>query len=285
VITRRVVFVTAVLVATAVLAPGGPAGATVDGTYAALGDSFAAGPLIPNQIDPLGCLKSDHDYAHVAAPLIGETLEDVTCSGATTGDMFEPQDVFPGPQPAQLDALDTATEVVTLTVGGNDIGFADIVLDCVTVWPFGSPCKDEFTGGGSDEISERIAATAPLVASVLSAIHERAPQADVFVVGYVAILPDRGRGCWPTMPIALGDVPYLRAKHRELNAMLAARAAAGGATYVDVYTPSIGHDACAGVSNRWVEPVVPAVPAAPVHPNANGMANVGAIIAATINAS
>ena len=45
-------------------------------TTSALGDSYAAGPLIPNQLLPLGCLKSDHNYAHLAAPSIGLTLRD-----------------------------------------------------------------------------------------------------------------------------------------------------------------------------------------------------------------
>jgi len=58
--------------------------------YAALGDSYAAGPLIPNPTLPLGCLKSDHNYPHLAAPGIGLTLRDASCSGATTVDMTNP---------------------------------------------------------------------------------------------------------------------------------------------------------------------------------------------------
>ena len=74
------------------------------------------------------------------------------------------------------------------------------------------------------------------------------------------------------MPIAYDDVPYLRAKEHELNAMLGTQAASAKAVYVDTYTPSIGHDACQIETVRWVEPVVPTAPAAPVHPNADGMA-------------
>ena len=76
---------------------------------------------------------------------------------------------------------------------------------------------------GRDEISERIQATAPLVAAVLQGIHTRSPKARVFVVNYAAILPDEGPGCWPQMPITDGDVPYVRAKQKELNAMLGRR--------------------------------------------------------------
>ena len=60
--------------------------------------------------------------------------------------------------------------------------------------------------------------------------------------------------------------------------MLAAQAAAAGATYVDVYGPSLGHDACQLPGIRWVEPVVPLSPAAPVHPNALGMQGMAAVL-------
>jgi hypothetical protein len=92
----------------------------------------------------------------------------------------------------------------------------------------------------------------------------------VVLVGYPAILPDSGYGCWPTVPIAFGDVPYLRGIAKALNSMLASAAAAGGASYVDTYTPSIGHDTCRSASTRWVEGLVPAASAAPFHPNATG---------------
>jgi hypothetical protein len=116
---------------------------------------------------------------------------------------------------------------------------------------------------------------------VLDAVHARSPQARVLVVGYPAIMPDTGSGCWPSMPIAFNDVAYLRAKEKELNAMLAAQAAAHGATYVDTYTPSIGHDVCTSSSVRWVEPIIPGNTAAPVHPNARGMAGMAAAVAVT----
>src|SRR5215475_9734816 len=61
--------------------------------YVALGDSYAAGPLIPNQLSPLGCLKSDHNYAHLATSTLGLTLADASCSGATTADMTQTQEV------------------------------------------------------------------------------------------------------------------------------------------------------------------------------------------------
>jgi hypothetical protein len=62
--------------------------------------------------------------------------------------------------------------------------------------------------------------------------------------------------------------------------MLATQAAANGATLVNWYAASIGHDACKGSSTRWVEPLVPTNPAAPIHPNLAGMTGAAGILAA-----
>ncbi len=251
--------------------------------YVALGDSYAAGPLIPFPVLPLGCLKSDRNYPHLTASRTGLPLRDASCSGAQTEDMFAPQGVEPdGPNPPQLDSLDASTTVVSLTIGGNDIGFGEIAEGCVVVNPFESPCRDKYTAGGVDQLSERIAATASKVDAVFDAIRARSPQARTFVVDYAAIFPETGHGCWPQMPVGFADVPYLRAKQRELNAMLASEAAANGATLVSWYQASIGHDACKGPLTRWVEPVVPLNPAAPIHPNAAGMRGAANVLAAAI---
>lgn len=267
------------------LAPA-PAGAQTPGRYVALGDSFTAGPLIPNQsLAPLGCLRSDQDYPHEVQRALGfAQFADVSCSGADTDDMTSEHGVFPGPNPPQFNALTPDTTVVTLGIGGNDIGFSSIIEDCVTLSPFGSPCRDRFTSGGVDQLAQRIAATAPDIAATIQGIHARAPGADVYVVGYPAIVPDSGYGCWPSMPIAWNDVAYLRSTHKALNAMLATQARANGATYVDVYTPSIGRDVCRSAGTRWVEPLVPGNPAAPVHPNARGMDGMAAAVTAAIRA-
>lgn len=249
--------------------------------YTALGDSFAAGPLIPNPVTPLGYLKSSNNYGRIAQRTLAfAEFRDATCSGAETEDMFAPQNVSPGgPNPPQLNSLSTETQLVTLTIGGNDIGFSDLAQDCVSVLPFGSPCRDRYTRGG-DQISARIAATASQVNAVLDEIRVRSPLAKVLVVNYSAIFPHSGSGCWPRMPVTPRDVAWLRSKHVELNAMLANQAAANGATVVDVYAASAGRDACAGSGTRWVEPYVPGNAAAPLHPNLRGMQAMAAMVVA-----
>jgi lysophospholipase L1-like esterase len=250
--------------------------------YVALGDSFTAGPLIPLQIQPFGCLKSNNNFAHLSSRELGLPLKDPSCSGAETEDMTNAQNVTPGPNPPQFDSLSAATTVVTLQIGGNDIGFTEIAENCASPSPQGTPCQDRYVVNGRDEISERVQATAPLVSTVLQGIRERAPSARILVVNYAAILPDSGPGCWPQIPITEGDVPYVRAKQKELNQMLADQAAANGAELVDWYTASIGHDACQPPVIRWVEPFVPANAAAPLHPNLIGMMGASELLTAAL---
>jgi len=251
-------------------------------TYTALGDSYAAGPLIPNQsLNPLGCLRSDHNYAHLTAEARGLTLTDVSCSGATTNDMTEAQNVEPGPNPPQFNGLSASTGIVSLTIGGNDIGFTEILENCITYNPFSTPCKNQYDSGGHDQLAERIANAAPKVAAVLQGIHTRSPNARVFVVNYPDILPT-GSGCWPQVPLAYGDVPYLHATEERLNSMLATEASLYGATVVNWYGASVGHDACKSSSTRWVEPLIPSELTAPVHPNKAGMAGAATVLEAAI---
>jgi GDSL-like Lipase/Acylhydrolase family len=255
----------------AIVALAAPAPAAAD--YVALGDSYTAGPLIPLQIQPFGCLKSNNNYAHIAQRTLAfAEFRDPSCSGAETEDMTQPQGVTPGPNPPQFDSLQPDTELVTITIGGNDIGFSSIAEDCFTFQRTGSPCRDQYVQNGRDEISERIQAAAPLVAAVFDGIHTRSPQARVFVLTYAAIFPEGDLfGCWPQMPVAEGDMVYLREKQKELNAMLVEQAGLHDVEVIDWYQASIGHDACKPPGIRWVEPAIPANAAAPVHPNLLGM--------------
>jgi lysophospholipase L1-like esterase len=251
--------------------------------YVSLGDSYVAGPFIPNPTLPLGCLKSDHNYPHLSAGGIGLPLRDPSCSGAKTDHMTQQQNVDPdGPNPPQFNSLDGSTTVVSLTIGGNDIGFSEVAQSCITYNPFSHPCQDKYNSGGVDQLHNRIVATAPKVAAVLQGIHARSPAARVFLVNYPAIFPETGNGCWPQMPISFSDAPYLRAKEQELNQMLATQAAANGATLVSWYAASIGHDACKSSSTRWVEPLVPGNSAAPIHPNAAGMQGAANVLVSAV---
>lgn len=258
------------------------------GKYVALGDSYTSGPLIPTQVD-LNCTRSNHDYPSLVASSVGSaSLTDVSCGGATTSDILNPGSGELGiGVPAQIAAVTASTALVTVGIGGNDIGFSGIIESCAEASlhnPFGSPCKDQYDSGGVDQLLARINATAPKVTAVLAAVHAAAPGARVLLVGYPDILPTSGIGCWPVVPISWGDVPYLRGTELNLNSMLAAVAAANNAQYVDTYTPTIGHDVCKSSGTRWIEGLIPGTSAAPFHPNAAGEQAMAAAVAAALNA-
>jgi lysophospholipase L1-like esterase len=250
--------------------------------YAALGDSYTAGPAIPAQVDA-NCARSDHDYPSlVAAADHASGFTDASCSGATTVQMWQAQ----GTNAPQLDAVDRDTTLVTLQIGGNDIGFGPIIATCAALTatdPAGSPCKEHYTASGTDQLTVNVLRTAPKVGAVLSELRKRAPHARVAVVGYPDLLPDDGTPCTsPVVPFAAGDFPYLRDTEKKLNAMLRVEAWLHGDTYVDTYTPTVGHDMCKAPADRWIEPLVPASPAAPAHPNAKGEQAMAAAVLARI---
>jgi lysophospholipase L1-like esterase len=282
------------VVVLAALLPTSATAATGD-HYVALGDSYTAGPLIPPpNPDFPGCIKSLNNYPHLVAKDLNLQLKDASCSGAKTTDMTKSQDVDPNPDPPpQFSALNSTTKVVTITIGGNDIGFTEISQNCASTTNSGTPCQDRYVNNGTDEISERIKNTAPKVAKVLQGIHQRAKNAAVYVVNYLPILPDDQDppdGCWPTVPITDSDAKYLRDKEVELNDMLAdqvaADPAANKAKLVDAYKAGIGHDACVtDPTARWVEPEVAPVGAAPLHPNIHGMNGYAKEVEAAIKSS
>jgi lysophospholipase L1-like esterase len=239
------------------------------GRYVALGDSFTAGPLIPRQHGrPAACMRSDRNYPSlVARALRPEGFSDVSCTAATTVDMRRPQRFLFGHNRPQLDALTRDTTLVTLGIGGNDIGYSKIVFTCARLSltrPRGNPCTTHY----GDALDRKIDETAPKVGGVLRDIRERAPRARVVVVGYPRALP-RHTGCWPVVPAADGDLPYLDRFERNLNGMLADEASAHGADFVDTYRGGTGHDMCS--RDKWVEGILLTHVAAPVHPNARGM--------------
>ncbi len=256
------------------------AGASVP--YVSLGDSFTSGPFIlpPALGAPLDCLQSARDYSHLSASALGLSLTDVSCSGATTSNFSTAQY---SDQPPQFNALSSSTQVVSVGIGGNDNGlFLNTLITCGAedlVFPFGTPCKSTY----GHTLAEKIAADGPVVGAALAHIHSVSPSAKVFVVGYPDILPQSGN-CWPTVPLTTGDTAYLNGMEKELDAMLSSEASTNGATYVDTYTPSIGHDACKSLSVRWVEPLLPESDAFSVHPNEKGMAEDAKLVEAAMRA-
>jgi lysophospholipase L1-like esterase len=254
-----------------------PAGAHADpGPYVALGDSYTAGPLVLNLVGrPTGCGRSDRNYPALVKAAAGITqFRDVSCSGATTVNMTAAQPVLLGRHAPQFDALRADLKLVTIGIGGNDVGLVGMATRCLVLGllaPTGSTCRRIFAKPeGGDRIADQIAATAPRIAATLQGIHERSPQARVLIVGYPAVMPQRGRGCYPLVTLSPNDMAYIDEMLRRTNAMLAEQAAANDAEYVDTFDESIGHDLCAPLGTRWFEGLLPLAPAFPLHPNALG---------------
>jgi lysophospholipase L1-like esterase len=237
--------------------------------YVALGDSYSAasGVLPPDPTSPL-CARSTSNYPHVIAAKTGAQLTDVTCGAAQTKDYFTGQ--YPGVAP-QLDALGKRTQLVTMTIGGNDNNtFISAIAECgvagLSTLGQGSPCKDMYGTSFTDAITKT---TYPALVKSLMAVGKAAPHARVAILGYPWILPRTG-GCFDKMPVATGDVPYLRGVEATLNSAVRRAAAATGATYVNLGKVSEGHDACQPMGVRWVEPVLQGTNPVVVHPNALG---------------
>jgi lysophospholipase L1-like esterase len=239
--------------------------------YVALGDSYSAasGVLPPDPTAPPQCLRSIWNYPHVLAAATGAQLTDVTCGAADTGDYAGAQ--YPGVAP-QLNALSPSTQLVTMTIGGNDSGvFINSLLACgqagLTTLGKGSPCKDRY--GASFENTIR-STTYPSLVQALKAVRAKAPKAKVGILSYPWITPATGPGCFDRMPVAEGDVPYVRGIQTTLNDAVRRAAAAAGVTYVDLNGVSEGHDACQPIGVRWIEPVLQGTNPVIVHPNALG---------------
>jgi lysophospholipase L1-like esterase len=249
------------------------------GPYVALGDSYTSAPLVPNPTgNPILCGRSTNNYPQDVKRAISPTsFTDASCSSATTADMTQSQSLEGGLQtaPPQFNALGAQDALVTVGIGGNDAGLIGVAEECAKLdaaWPFGSRCKSHYNSGGTDTEVAKINATGPKVASTIRGIHARAPQARVLVVGYPDGLPQNGSTCYPVVPYSSGDVTYFNSLELKLNAVIKQAAQANGATYVDTFSSSIGHDACKG-SSAWVNGIIPTSAAFPLHPNAAGEAN------------
>ncbi len=290
--------VTAITATTATFVAAPSAGAhsaagTAGSTYVALGDSYAAGFGLPLPATPTrpafpGCAQTSMNYPHQLAAQLSLELTDVSCSGATTADFFAPQEVAGPNPPAQLDVVKALQpDLVTVTIGGNDLGFSSIAQNCLAASPDGplfrhltfASCSAYFASpaGSADNPDARVAAVGAKVRAALTAVQSAAPNARILVIAYPAIAPDASNtppgGCFAAnrIPIRIvsglpltsafpytdTDVPFLARLQQRLDAEIAEATRLSGGSYADIYQASLPHSACSPESTRWVEPVVP----------------------------
>jgi lysophospholipase L1-like esterase len=243
------------------------------GRYVALGSSMAAGPGIRPTAPgaPFGSGRSARNYAHLVAEQLGLDLLDVTFSGATTANVLTERQRS---APPQIEALDGSEEVVTITIGGNDVGYVPLLM-----------------GASLPSLARRLPAIRELLdrdaritaldgigdalRAVGAAVRQRAPQARVMFVDYLTLLPAAGV---PAAPLS--------AEHTELGRWVASRleeataeaAQATGCAVVRAGQASRDHHGWSpdpwAVAAGWPLPWRPA----PFHPNAAGMRAVADLI-------
>jgi lysophospholipase L1-like esterase len=251
--------------------------------YVALGDSAAAAPLVPDAADPPGCLKSTNNYPSVLARrLAAGNFTDVSCSGATTADITDrAQQIRGGVVPPQIDAVGTDTELITITIGGNDVGLASSAAGCRRASLTQPPCFAEFAAGATDRFSAAIRKQVPAWEAMVDAVRTKAPHARIVLVGYGTYI--RPGGCFGQQPINPKDADYFQAKVNELDDQQQALAARMNIDFFDARPVSVGHDMCADPENRYFEGFLLTHLAAPLHPNAMGAGAVGNALADRID--
>jgi lysophospholipase L1-like esterase len=220
----------AAVTATLLLATGAHA-TTIN--YVALGDSYSSGVGTRTYIsDGTSCQRSPSAYPELAAGRIGATLTFDACGGATTTDVLN----------NQLAHLTSATNFVTISIGGNDAGFTNVIQKCALPWPYN--CTSDINNAVAF-----IQGTLPgRLDSVYGAIRGHAANAKVVVVGYPRLF--NGQTCNLGARISATEEGQLNNAADILAGVISARAAAHGFTFVDPRTAFSTHEICA--STEWL---------------------------------
>src|SRR3954471_20254783 len=208
--TSRIVGLAALMVG--LLIPAAQAAAK---QYVALGDSYAAG--VGSRVfysESGSCKRSPEAYAPKVASAKGYTLNFEACSGAKTGDVNS----------KQLANLNSTTNLVTVSIGGNDAGFSNVIINCALYY---------FTCGGAiNEANSFIAnKLGGLLDTTYNNVRSRATTAHVVVLGYPHLFTDDGKTCNVNF-LTSSNEKKLNETGDKLDAKIKERAAAHGFTFV-----------------------------------------------------
>jgi lysophospholipase L1-like esterase len=251
---RRVRIVIAAIVAVAgvVIALAAPAFAAAT-NYVALGDSYSSGVGAGDYLDSSGdCDRSPNAYSALWADAHAPaSYTSVACSGATTADV----------ESSQLSALNSATTLVSITIGGNDENFASIMQDCNLDGT--DTCVSEVTAAEADARANLPGKLATLFGDIASA----APNAHVVVLGYPEFY-DLGRDC---VGLSQDSRTAIDGGIDTLDSILSSSASSAGFTFGDVRAAFGGHEICD--SNRWLHSVNFLDFTESYHPTADGHAD------------
>jgi lysophospholipase L1-like esterase len=250
---RRLGLVVSLLALTAG-AIGLPAAHAATPSYVALGDSYSSGVGTRTYLnDGSSCQRSVYAYPSLIAAARAYSLNFRACSGAKVADVRN----------TQLSALSASTSYVTISVGGNDAGFADVLTECALPG-WASNCN-----GAVDGAQRYIANTLPgSLASLYSSIRGKAPSAKVVVVGYPRIF--NGEDCNALTWFSPSEETRLNQTADQLNARLSAAASAAGFGFANPTSAFIGHAVCG--SPEWLNGLSNPISES-YHPNRTGHAS------------
>ncbi|MER7724705.1 SGNH/GDSL hydrolase family protein [Streptomyces sp. NPDC096323] len=243
---------TLILAAATALGVAHPASAAAGG-YVALGDSYSSGVGAGSYLSDSGdCRRSTKAYPYLwAAANSPSSFAFVACSGATTSSVSS----------GQLGSLTSSTSLVSVTAGGNDVGFADVMQDCVL-------SSESTCLAGVNAAVGRMNNTLPSrLGSLYASIHSKAPQAHVVVLGYPRFYKIGGScvaGLTEKERTAINDASDV------LNGVLAKQAANAGFAFSGVVDEFTGHELCSG--DAWLHSVSIPVENS-YHPKAVGQSN------------
>lgn len=239
--------------------------------YVAMGSSYAAGPGITKRAadSPWFCARSADNYAHQLARTRGLSLVDVSCSGATTGNILDGGFLM---LPPQIDAVTAETELVTITIGGNDIGYIGnlMAMGCRRNPPWyarvGIGCKVLH----AEQMQQALPKVYTQLLAVIDAVRDRSPQARIVLLNYQTVLPENGT-C-KRLDLSDAQVSEMRGIAARMAAITAAAARQRSVMLMDAATLTRGHDVCA--EDSWMTGMHPSrgLLGAPLHPNLSGMA-------------
>lgn len=221
------------------------------GSYVALGDSYSAGVGTKAKVD--SCYRSAYGYPKLVAASKGLTLSYQACSGARTADVTA----------NQLGALSSGTNYVTMTIGGNDVGFGDVITECaLPAWL--SDCAGAINGG-------RAILTGALPGrydSLFASIRSKAPNAKVAIGGYPLIF--NGEDCNAATFFSPADESGINSATNDIDTLIRTKATARGFSFVDPRSSFNGHAVCD--STEWINGLSNPIEES-YHPNRAG--NVG----------
>ena len=251
---------------------------TSEPEYVALGSSYAAGAgLGPRQPgSPILCSRSNAGYPPRVARALGLNLVDMTCSGSVTEHVLNGGQFFQG---AQIRTLSPKTRLVTITVGGNDIGFVrDLYLTAARNSNSATGWLVRRLWSGRPSADKRdFARLQRDLTSLVRAIRVRSPKATVILAAYPAVLPPNGT-CLK-LRLNAAEAAEMHQVERKLAAVTGAAAKDGGALFVDMNALGTEHNACS--RTPWTKGWGP-ITQSPFHPTLKGAEATAAAITAAM---